>query len=228
MYYFYYIKYSGEFMIISFLNQKGGTAKSTLARAVAVEFAKNKWQVQIADMDLTQQTAFKWSIRRAEAGIEPAIDVVVYKDPQTALKAEALNDLLIVDGKAFADSHVIDIAKASDLIVLPVGISTDDLQPTLNLAMELVSKGIKRKSIYFVVCKVLKNGEKEAMTTRSSIEDFNFEVAQGWINMQTAYSQAMDTGRSLTETRYKDLNQTTDKIIEQIFNKANSVMNNGE
>jgi len=207
-------------MIISFLNQKGGTGKSTLARAVAVEFARNGWGVHVADMDTLQKTSFNWAGRREEAGVTPEIEVALYREPKAALKAAETSDLLIIDGKAFADTHVLEFAKVSDLIVLPVGISADDLQPTLNLATELVNKGIPRSLMFFVVCKVTKNGEREAMNTCKSINNWSFDVAQGWIPMQTAYSQAMDTGCALIETKYKKLNATTDKIIKQIADKA--------
>jgi len=207
-------------VIISFLNQKGGTGKSTLARAVAVEFVRNGWGVHVADMDTVQKTLFNWAGRREEGQIKPAVEVALYRAPKTALKAADSSDLLIVDGKAFADTHVLDFAKVSDLIVLPVGISTDDLEPTLKLATELVNKGISRTSMLFVVCKVMKNGEREAMNTRQSIENWAFNVASGWIPMQTAYSQAMDNGRALTETKYKELNKSTDKIIQQIVDAA--------
>ncbi len=207
-------------MIISFLNQKGGTGKTTLARAVAVEFVRNGWSVHVADMDTVQKTAFNWAGRREEAGIDPALEIALYREPKTALKAAETSDLLLVDGKAFADAHVLEFAKVSDLIVLPVGISADDLEPTLKLATELVNKGISRASIFFVVCKVMKNGDREAMNTRNSIKNWAFDVAQGWIPMQTAYSQAMDAGYSLIETRYKELNHSTDKIIQQIVDKS--------
>ena len=207
-------------MIISFLNQKGGAGKTALARAVAAEFIRNKWAVHVADMDTVQKTFFNWAGRREETGIIPLIEVALYREPKTALKAAENNDLLIVDGKAFADKHVLDFAEASDLIVLPVGISTDDLEPTLKLATELLNKGIERSKMLFVVCKVPKNGDREAMNTRASIKNWGFTAAQGWIPMQTGYSKAMDTGRTLTETPYKNLNAVTDKIIQQIVDRV--------
>lgn len=212
-------------MIISFLGQKGGTAKSSLTRALAVEFLNQNWQVHVADMDLAQSTVFKWAGRRAESGYLPPVEVAIYSDPKAALKTATLHDLLIIDGKAFADNNVVEIALASDLVVLPVGISTDDLEPALLLAMQLIKKGVKREQLFFVVSKVLKNAEKEAMNTRSSIEDWGFSVAQGWIPMQTAYSQAMDAGKALNETRYKELNKLADNIIQQIADKAIKTVN---
>ena len=207
-------------VIISFLNQKGGTGKSTLARAVAVEFVNNGWNVHVADMDTVQKTTFNWAGRRAEAEIEPIIEVALYREPKTALKAVETSDLLIIDGKAFADTHVLEFAKVSDIIILPVGISADDLEPTLKLATELINKGIPRTALLFVVCKVMDGGDTEAEKTRNSIQNWSFEVVNGWIPMRTSYSQAMDAGQALTETKYKTLNEKIDSIIQQIVNKT--------
>ena len=171
-------------------------------------------------MDTVQKTTFNWAGRRVEAEIEPTIEVALYREPKTALKAVETSDLLIIDGKAFADTHVLEFAKVSDIIVLPVGISADDLEPTLKLATELSNKGIPRTALLFVVCKVMDGGDTEAEKTRNSIKNWSFDVVNGWIPMRTSYSQAMDTGQALTETKYKTLNEKIDSIIQQIVNKA--------
>jgi len=207
-------------MIISFLNQKGGSGKSTLARAVAVEFARNDWGVHVADMDTSQRTSFNWAERREEAQVKPSIEVALYREPKTAIKAANNSDLLIIDGKAFADNHIKEISKASDLIVITAGIAIDDLQPSITLANELVHSGVSKSSILFVVSKVTDTGEKEAMKTRESIRKWGFDAVQGWINMQTGYSKAMDSGRALTESSYKNINEKADKIVKQIGDKA--------
>jgi chromosome partitioning protein len=207
-------------VIISLLNQKGGVGKSSLARALAVEFKRNDWDVHVADLDRAQQTFFKWAERRTEIGAEPLIDVALYADPKSALKAAANCDVLIVDGKAYADTHAMLIAKSSDLIVIPVGVSLDDLEPSLKLAVDLVNSGINRESIVFVVCRVPDNGDKEAMSTRTSIQGWNFDVVTGWIPFKPSYSKAMDKGFSFTETPFKSLREKADRIIEQLFVKA--------
>jgi chromosome partitioning protein len=39
----------------------------------------------------------------------------LYREPKAALKAADISDLLIIDGKAFADSHRLTVAKALSL-----------------------------------------------------------------------------------------------------------------
>jgi chromosome partitioning protein len=210
-------------MIIAFVNQKGGVGKSALARAMAVEFVRNQWPTHTADMDRTQMTNFKWAERRKENEIDPAIEVAIYSEPKTALKAAESTDVLIIDGKAFADKHALEIATHSDLIVIPVGVSLDDLEPSLALAVEFVNKGVARERIIFVVSKVQDGAEKEAMNTRNSIKAWGFDVATGWISQKAAYSQAMDRGFAMTESKFKTLNEKVDKIVEQLFNKVMSL-----
>ena len=75
--------------------------------------------------------------------------------------------------------------------------------------------------------KVPENGDKEAMTTRSTIKDWSYDSAPGWLPFKTSYGQAMDNGLSMTETRHKSLNEKADKIIQYIADKAVKAKNNG-
>ena len=212
-------------MIISFLNQKGGVGKSTLARATAVEFINNKWDVIVADMDSTQRTTSNWAEKRKEQGIEPSVETGVYREAKTALKMDAACNLLIIDGAAYADAHTKSVAEQSDLIVIPTGITEDDLRASLSLGNELCMNGIDRNRIFYVVIKVPENGDREAMATRKSIQQWGFTVAKGWIPFKTSYGKAMDSGYTLVETRHPTLNKKSDQIIQGISDYAISLQN---
>ena len=60
---------------IAVISQKGGVGKSTLVRALAVEYARNDWTVKIADMDLKQKTTTEWNCIRMESDISPTLAV---------------------------------------------------------------------------------------------------------------------------------------------------------
>ncbi len=207
-------------MIISFLNQKGGVGKSTLARAVAVEFIKNKWSVIIADMDSSQRTTSNWAQKRLNENISPSVETGVYREAKTALKMESACDLLIFDGAAYADSHAREVAVKSDLIIIPTGITEDDLMSSLMLGQEFTMSGVEKSRIYYVVMKVPENGDKEAMATRKSIQSWGFNVAKGWIYFKTSYGKALDSGHTLVETRHPSLNEKSDYIVQQIADYA--------
>lgn len=204
-------------MIVSFLNQKGGVGKSSLARSMAVEYVKHGWDVHIADMDTTQLTTLQWATKRAELGVQPEVDVAAYQTPKSAIKSAKRCDLLIIDGTPYASTNTLEIAKHSDLIIIPTGISSDDLEPSLVLGRELSIKlKIPKEKLLYVINQVPDNGGKEAISSRSSIIDWGFNATPGWIAKKTGYSQAMDVGYTMAETRYPSLNNKVANILEAI------------
>lgn len=209
-------------MIVSFLSQKGGVGKSTLARGVAVEFVKNSWDVHIADMDTTQQSTVNWAERRDAIGVKPGIDTAMYRNPQSALRSTSRCDLLVIDGTPYATQDTKELASESDLVVIPTGVTHDDLEPSLRLAQELTMKaGVPKSKILMVVMKVPENGDKEAMATKSSIKEWEFSVADSWMPFRTAYGKAMDAGYSMSETRFTSLNKKAGTILNAIVEKIN-------
>lgn len=118
-------------MIISFISQKGGVGRSTLARATAVELARSGKNTHLVDLDSRQQTSAKWAERRDTAGIHPAIETGVYRRHDVALKAASNYQCLIVDTRPFVDISSLDIARQSNLVVIATGTSLDDLEPSL-------------------------------------------------------------------------------------------------
>ncbi|EIK4811107.1 ParA family protein [Vibrio parahaemolyticus] len=201
-------------MIISFLSQKGGVTKSTLARAVSVAFAENGWSVHLADMDWQQQTCGKWSARRDDKKIIPSISASSHRRVDSALKNENAYDLLVIDGKPAADQDSIIIAKNSSLVVLPTGTSLDDLEPQLNLANDFKMNGISNNQILFVVNKA--TTEIEAINAIETIRAWGFPVCSNVIPFKAGYSSAQDLGLSVTETRFPSLNTLTNKVIQEI------------
>jgi len=203
-------------MIISFLGQKGGAGKSTLARGLAVMGATEGNNIIIADMDPEQQTTYKWAQRRVEGGILPTITVATLDTVKEAFALEESADAVVIDGTPFASSLTSEIAAGSDWVVIPVGITRDDLEPALLLAEGLVeSSVISRDRIIMVVVKVPDNGDKEAMATKRAITEWGFTPVDTWLPYRTSYGQAMDDGLAITETRFPRLNELAQRIFFQ-------------
>jgi chromosome partitioning protein len=204
--------------IISFLSQKGGVAKSTLARALAREAAKGGLLVKIADLDLQQATSLSWARRRLENGIEPAISVEPFKTAEQALAACNGLDLMILDAPARASEGTRRIAHAADLVVQPSNTSLDDLEPAILLFHEMVKDGIPRARLIFALCQVLTEPEEAA--ARAYIADAGYAVLKGSIPAKTSYREAQNTGRSITETRFPALNERADELLTDIIDKV--------
>jgi len=203
--------------VIGFLSQKGGVGKSTLARLLAREIAEAGESVKIADLDIQQGTSFEWMQRRARNGVEPEIRVEVFDKVGKALKEAGGFWAYIFDGAPHASKDTEAIAKAADLIILPVGVSYDDLNPSIRLAHELVrSHKIPSSRIAFALVKVTDN-EAEVERARQYVTDAGYQTVAGSIPHKTAFSQALDQGRTLNEVPFPSLRARVEEVAQSMI-----------
>src|SRR3954452_1817904 len=141
-------------IVIGVVSQKGGVGKSTIARLVAREFAAQRWSVKIGDLDISQATSFKWRARRLQNAVEPDVPIEQFGRADQALKIANRYDLLVLDGAPHATAATEQIARASDLVIIPTGLAIDDLEPGVLLAHDLVKAKIQRQRIVFILCRV--------------------------------------------------------------------------
>jgi chromosome partitioning protein len=186
------------------VGQKGGIGKSTLARLLAREYAASGWNVKIADLDPGQGTSFNWNNRRLQSKIEPDIAVERFRTVEKAMRIAHLYDLFIFDGPAHSNVGTLSIAKASDLVVLPSGLSVDDMEPAVLLAHELVGQGVSKGKIVFAFCRVGES-DTELAESQSYISDAGYVVLPGSLPERTAYRRASDMGKALTECTFPSL-----------------------
>lgn len=207
---------------IGMVSQKGGVGKSTLARLVAREYANAGWTVKIADLDVSQGTSFNWQGRRLQSAIEPVIAVERFGTVEQASKVTAQFDLVIFDAPPHSTAGTLRVAQVADLVVLPTGLSLDDLQPTVLLAHELVKKGVPKSKIAFAFCRV-GDSHLELIEGQMYVTDAGYRVLTGSIPDKIAYRRASDEGRALTETKYESLNGRADKLAQSIINLVTSL-----
>ena len=201
--------------IVGFVSQKGGVGKSTVSRLVARAYAGAGWTVKIADLDVAQGTSFNWQARRQQHQIEPDVAVERFRSVQLALKVAAHYDLMVLDGPPQASEATLQIARAGDLVVIPTGLSLDDLEPGVLLAHELTGRGVAAAKLAFALCRV---GESllEIADARGYIAQAGYRVLAGHIPERVAYRRAADEGCALTETRFPSLNAKADELAQGV------------
>lgn len=204
--------------IVGMVSQKGGVGKSTLARMMAREFVAGGLSTKIADLDTQQQTCTNWAGRRAENGVEPEIQVQSFPSVKSALEEGDRFDALILDGKPNASDQTIEIAKASDLVVIPTGQTVDDLHPGVVLAHSLRKKGIASEKIAFAMFKTT-GSERENAAARDYVSQAGYMILNGEVSVSTAYGSASDYGKAITETSFRTLNERASKLAQSVIDR---------
>lgn len=205
--------------IASFVGQKGGVGKSTLARVLAVAAARENYKVLIGDFDLEQLTCVEWSALRMRNGVEPDIDAQAFKSLKKLRKSASDYDLVVVDTRGLADELTEDISKESDIVFLPSGTSMDDLRPTLALARRLAKTKSLSNKIVIVLSKV---GRSERLLDEAKriIEDAGFETLGAIWPERDGFQSDLDFGRAGSESSNPHLKLAARDIELAMLNMA--------
>ena len=203
-------------MILSFISQKGGVGKSSLARLVAVEMAGASWNLKICDLDPAQGTSTRWKARRDRANIMPDIEVQKFRNVNRALGEASRFDLLILDGPAHAEKSGITMAKASDLVILPTSHSVDDMEPQIETAFELEKAGTPADKIRFVFCRS-KGSEFEDRDARDYLRGARVHALPGALGELQSIRQAHASGRTAAETSHPGVRKNARAVAMEII-----------
>ncbi len=202
--------------IIGMISQKGGVGKSTLARMMVREFVEGGLSAKVADLDTQQQTCTHWAGRRAENNVQPELQVQSFAKLDTALREASRFDALILDGKPNASEQTMEIAKASDLVIIPTGQTVDDLHPGVVLAHGLRRKGIPASKIAFAMFKTT-GSNRENAAARQYLGDAGYTVLKGEVQVSTGFGSASDMGKTITETSFSSLNKRASELAQSVI-----------
>ena len=205
--------------IASFVGQKGGVGKSTLARVLAVAAARQEYKVLLGDFDLEQLSCIEWSATRLRNGIEPEIDARAFKSLKKLRKSVEGFDLVVVDTRGLADELTTDISQESDVIFLPTGTSMDDLRPTLALARRLSKNRKIGNKIVLVLSKVGRS-ERLLETAKVTIEEAGFEVLDSIWPERDGFQADLDIGKAGSEAHNPYLREAAKSIESDLLHIA--------
>lgn len=182
---------------IALISQKGGSGKSTLAANLAA-LAAEAGPSMLIDRDMPQATTLKWWKRRQEADPAPEMpDLFELGDaPLTAavdqLKVEA--GTLFIDTRPAVGQPEAEAARLSDLIIVPVKTSINDVEAVVDTLDML-----KRLNRPFVVVVSAARNERRANDARAFLSRFGAPVCPFSIGDRTIYADAALMGLSVME-----------------------------
>jgi len=157
---------------ISFISQKGGVGKTTLAIHLAVAFAADGLNVAILDLD-PQASAAEWKDFR-EDEMPGVIAIPSSRLPKVLKELEGRGaDVAILDTAPHSEGTALDAARAADLILVPCQPSIMDLR-----AMRKTTDLLKhiKKPTYAVLNGVSVQGSAALGTEKAITAEFKIDI----------------------------------------------------
>ncbi|MEY3613780.1 MAG: hypothetical protein RJB14_3502 [Pseudomonadota bacterium] len=207
--------------IASFVGQKGGVGKSTLARVLAVAAARAQHKVLIGDFDLEQLTCVEWAALRLRHGVEPEIEARAFKSLKKLRKTVEGYDLVVVDTRGLADELTEDVSRESDVVFLPTGTSMDDLRPTLALARKLAKTRSVGNKIVIVLSKTGRS-ERLLEQAEATITEAGFDMLNAVWPERDGFQADLDVGRAGSEASNPHLKQAAQDVEQALLTLAMS------
>lgn len=209
---------------ISVVQQKGGVGKSAVSRCLGAAHASFGWDVKIADLDVNQSTSFAWHKRRLASEIEPVVAVEIFGSARQALKQADNYDLFIFDGAPHATKATLEVAHASDMVVIPTGLSLDDMEPCVVLANDLAKNGVDKNKITFVFCRTT-GSDSELQEALDYMAQTPYFTIPHPLPEKPSIRRAHDQGLAAIECKYKGPKEAAEMMTQSLINKLNELTN---
>ena len=182
---------------LAIVSQKGGVGKSMLARQLAV-IAGETQPVILIDRDAKQGTTTKWWHRRQK--LDPAPDTPTLLDlegqqlPSVIAALKRKPGVTFIDTRPAVEEPEAEAARVSDLVLVPVGTSLDDLE-AVGDTLKMVRR-IGRRTV--IIVNAAKN-EARAKDTRAALAAYPFAVCPAHLTDRSAFLDATTEGRGVSE-----------------------------
>lgn len=211
-------------LVISFLNQKGGVGKSTLAINVAACLSLLQQKVLLIDAD-KQGTASTWAGLRAES-IFQTVSMARENMARDALKLAADFTFTIIDGPPQAETISRSCIVASDLVVVPIepgGASRWSSDLTVRQLVEAQELKPKLKCGLVVSRKI--GGTVLGRDARIMAADAGIPMFKTEIEQRIAYAEALTMGKTIFEWTSRsaaiaEIQSLTNELLE-VFREQN-------
>lgn len=174
-------------------SQKGGSGKSTVCRVLSVHAARLGFSVYLVDTD-TQGTLTQWhEAREADEPRRVELSRDVLQKGMNALKAHGA-EFVFVDTPPNASEHLDDVFTLSDLVLVPIKPTPDDLKAGVVTVNRLKSLGVP---FLFVITQAIQNTNITAQAIAAL--SHHGSVAETILVNRVAYPSAFTDGRTPQE-----------------------------
>lgn len=205
--------------VVSVLNQKGGSGKTTIATNLAHGLQRRGYDVLIADSD-PQGTASEWgNLHPDDTNLPPVVGVNASTIEDHLTDVGAAYDIVVLDGAPALDSPNVRALKTSDVVLLPVRPSGADLWSVEDL-VELVHTrqevtGGCPKAAFVVSQQIV--GTNLADEIGDILDAYDPPVLEGRTSQRIAFAEALSSGSTVLATKpgskaASEIEQLTDDV----------------
>lgn len=205
-------------MIISVLNLKGGSGKSTLSTNLSVAFSLDNKRVLLVDTD-TQGTSLRWAGERPEENTK--VNVISIPDPG-ALKKQIKGfvsdyDVIILDGAPQLDIISSTSIAVSELVLIPVSPSPYDVWATENIVQRVMSarEVFPDLKAYFVINR---DNPRTLLSkdTEEALNALDLPIFKTKVHNRIAYADSALSGLSVLEWSDTKAKEETNALYEEL------------
>lgn len=206
--------------VISILNPKGGSGKTTISTSLARSLQKRGHSVLLVDSD-AQGSARDW-----HASLDENPVPLVALDRPTLMKSissiGAEHDFVLIDGAAKLEDMIAAAIKVSSFVLIPVQPSPYDLWAVTDLvdfikARQEVTDGTPAAG--FVISRTIA-GTKLGEEVIGALDDFGLSVFQAAVTQRQIYPRTASEGQTVFEGDNPDaiaeINELTDELLSRM------------
>lgn len=209
-------------MIISILNQKGGTGKTTLAVNITREYVKRDMRALLVDSD-SQGSAQRWHERSGGELIDMTCLPMNTLD-KDVLKFSDRYERIIIDGVPRISPLTICAIKAANLILIPVQPSPYDIWATEDLVRNVkdrieMTEGKTRAA--FIVSRKIK-GTNIGKEIYAELEKLELPVFTNGTHQRVDYATSVEKGVTVIESN-SDASKEICMIVNEIEEFTNGI-----
>jgi len=215
----------GAFMkVISVLNQKGGSGKTTIATNLAMCFYEKYKDVILIDSD-PQGSSRDWHAVDENNPLKViGIDRPTIQKGVEAFKNSEIK-YVIIDGAPQASNLAISAITASDLIIIPVQPSpydiwaTDDLVEIVKNRIELTDGKLKA---CFLISRAI-NGTNIGEEIKEALQGYDLPILETVIHQRIIYPNSAINGKTVIQEDKKSLAAVE---MKNLFNEIEKLLGN--